>query len=551
LVGDNGHQVVRRIDSAGNISTFAKGGLPALIDGNPQQVFLSPETLRPDGLGNVYITDGWNVYRINSQGPVILIAGLPRVCGFSGDGGPATLAELCQPWDVARDDEGNLFIADSNNNRIRRVDARTGIITTVAGSGPPNGLEHYAQGGFAGDGGPATEARLNTPYGVAIDRTGNLFIADSGNGRVRRVDTRGIITTFATTNAAKLIFDSAGNLYVAGDGVRRIDPTGAVTPLTGTGVIGFSGDGGPASQATFDNTSQANGMAIDAEGNLYLVDPGNFRVRAIRRAASPGTTTPNYTGLWWNPAESGWGINLTHQGTIIFATLFTYDARGDPMWLVMSNGASQPDGRTFSGDLYQTTGPPFNANPFTPIGASNISKVGEMTLSFSSASSGTLVYSVNGTQVSKIIQPQIYGSHAALCQPTRASLQPTTNYQALWWNAAESGWGVNLTHQDNILFATLFAYDASGKGMWLVMSNGSRQTDGSYLGDLYKTTGPAFNAVPFNPIGPANLTKTGTMQLRFKDGETGALAYSVNGVNVTKAISRQVFSSPMTGCSTY
>ena len=123
------------------------------------------------------------------------------------------------------------------------------------------------------------------------------------------------------------------------------------------------------------------------------------------------------------------------------------------------------------------------------------------------------------------------------------------NYQDLWWNANESGWGVNVTHQDNTLFATLFTYDASGKGIWLVMSAGTKQADGSFAGDLYQTTGSAFNAQPFVPLSAANLTKVGTMQFRFADGERGTVTYTFNGAAVSKAITRQTFSSPLPACS--
>ena len=108
---------------------------------------------------------------------------------------------------------------------------------------------------------------------------------------------------------------------------------------------------------------------------------------------------------------------------------------------------------------------------------------------------------------------------------------------------------MNVTHQDNILFATLFTYDAAGQGLWLVMPDARPQADGSYLGTLYQTTGPPFNAVPFTPIGPSNITPVGTMQFRFTNGENATLTYSVNGINVTKQIVRQVFGSPVPACN--
>jgi serine protease len=256
----------------------------------------------------------------------------------------------------------------------------------------------------------------------------------------------------------------------------------------------------------------------------------------------------NVTGLWWNASEAGWGVNFNQQNAVLFATLFTYDLSGKPLWLVMSNGVRQADGSSFAGDLYQTTGPAFNANPFTPINAGNVTKVGTMSAVFSGISAATLSYSVNGTSVTKAIQPQVFGTKASVCQPTLSSRAALSDYQDLWWNPAESGWGVNVTHQDNTLFATLFSYDAAGKGMWLVMSAGSRQADGSYLGDLFQTSGPAFNAQPFTPISAGNITKVGTMQFRFSDGTHGSLVYSVNGVSVSKSIVREEFSTPLPAC---
>lgn len=299
LLGDGGHNMVRKIDANGTISTFGQGGYPSFPVGKGWQDITSPVAVKTDPSGQVFISDARNVYRIDLAGKVIRIAGTggSEQYGFSGDGGPANQALLCQPWDVALDNAGNVFIADTNNNRIRRVDAQTGIITTVAGSGPVNGFEHYesdGKGSFSGDAGPATLATLNTPYGVAVDSRGNLFIADAGNGRIRKVGTNGIITTFATNGVIKLAFDGAGNLYSAsGTGLVRYDPTGRSKQLAGQGPPGFSGDGGPALQARTRSHAQSAGVSIDAEGNVFFVDAGNQRIRAVRYGAvmaEPGST---------------------------------------------------------------------------------------------------------------------------------------------------------------------------------------------------------------------------------------------------------------------
>ncbi len=264
---------------------------------------------------------------------------------------------------------------------------------------------------------------------------------------------------------------------------------------------------------------------------------------------SSSESAPNYTSLWWIPTESGWGLNVNHQGDIVFATLFTYDSAGRALWLYLPAGSRQSDGVTFSGRLYRATGPAFNAQPFTPITAANLTDVGTMSISFSGANAGTLTYSVNGASVAKGVQRYVFGARAADCVPGTGSRAGLANYQDLWWNPAESGWGLNVTHQDNTMFATLFTYGSDGRDLWLFMPAGQRQADGSYTGDLDQATGPAFNAQPFTPISAANVTKVGTMTLRFSSGTSGTLSYTVNGAAVTKAIQRYEFSSPVPSCS--
>jgi hypothetical protein len=193
------------------------------------------------------------------------------------------------------------------------------------------------------------------------------------------------------------------------------------------------------------------------------------------------------------------------------------------------------------GPLYRTTGPAFNASPW---GAFNSTQVGTMRLAFSSPASGTLTYDVNGITVTKSIARQVFKTPPT-CTFTTGDRTGATNYQDLWWNPAESGWGLNIAHQSDVLFATLFTYDASGKGMWLVMSNGNRIGTASFSGTLYRTTGPAFNASPWTA---ATSSAVGTMTLSFANGNSGTLTYAVDGVQVVKSIQRQVFSTPTTQC---
>lgn len=247
-----------------------------------------------DAAGNMYIVEAVNhvIRRVSPTGAISTVAGT-GVAGFSGDGGPATSAMLWYPNAIAIDGAGNLYVAEVNNERVRKVSLASGIITTVAGNGTR---------GFFGDGGPATSANLSDPIGVAADNAGNLFISDGSNGRIRRVDaTTGIITTYAgggssmdegaaATSAAVgvpygLALDAMGNLFYVDQAqarVRRIDAAAqTITTVAGNLVYGFSGDGGPATQASLSNPFD---VALDATGNVYIADTGNQRVRRVDSA---------------------------------------------------------------------------------------------------------------------------------------------------------------------------------------------------------------------------------------------------------------------------
>jgi hypothetical protein len=273
----------------------------------------------------------------------------------------------------------------------------------------------------------------------------------------------------------------------------------------------------------------------------------------------------SHQGLWWaSPAgsESGWGLNITHQGNMLFATWFTYDTDGSPMWLVMPEGARVYDEmyggyyggmmgmftNTYEGSLFRTTGPAFSATPFNSS-AIGVTQVGMARLVFDNPDQPTFTYTVNGVTQSKALTRQVYSNPSPSCQ-TGDVPPPTPNFQDLWWRSpagSESGWGVNISHQGNTLFATWFTYGPDGRGVWYVMSNGDRAADGSYTGTLYQTRGPAFSATPWNS-NAVSVTAVGAGTFTFTDAGSGTFAYTVDGVAQAKAITRQVFSSPVSVC---
>lgn len=300
--------------------------------------------------------------------------------GNTGDGGAATNARLDSPFGVAFDAAGNLYFADSGNNRVREVNTN-GIIMTVAGSGGS---------GFSGDGGPATEARLTNPAGVAIDTAGNLYISDSNNQRVRKVGTNGIITTFAgngpggnvgngiaATNATLgsplgLAFDVSGNLYIADYGASRIwmvNTNGIITTVAGNGNRSYSGDGGSATNA---GLRFPIGLAFDTCGNLYIADAGNNRIRMVNANGIINTVAGNGTNTYSGDGGASTNASLSNPAGLALdssGNLYIADELNNRIRVVTTNGIiSTLAGKSSVGLYYGDGGPASNANLNYPYG---------------------------------------------------------------------------------------------------------------------------------------------------------------------------------------
>jgi sugar lactone lactonase YvrE len=252
-----------------------------------------------DSLGDLYIADSANqrVRKVDTNGIITTVVGNDNngyFGSYSGDGGPASNATVNYPTGVSVDTLGNLYIADSGNNRIRRVDTH-GVINTVAGNGTAS---------FTGDGGVATNAGLNSPFSLFADVVGNLYIADSSNGRIRKESPNGIINTVAgggsggdggaATNSTlynphSVAMDARGNLYITDDEInpdriRMVDTNGIISTVAGGGA---GGDGGPATNASLN---APYGVAFDVVGNLYIADEGDNLVHEVHFAGYPKLT---------------------------------------------------------------------------------------------------------------------------------------------------------------------------------------------------------------------------------------------------------------------
>ena len=342
FIADQNNNRIRAVNAAtGNIYTVVGAATPGYNGDSIPALGAKlnfPASMTVDTFGNIFIADfSNNRVRevVNATGFIYTVAG-NGILGYTGDGGPATAAEVNHPHHTAVDNKGNLFFADEYNNRIRKVVLSTGIITTVAGG---------AGQGFGGDGGQATSAMLNSPKCVALDKKGNMYIADWSNARIRRVDAAtGIITTVAGNGSPgyccdgvpatstplnypfRVAVDSADNFYIADGSDNRIrwvnGSTGIINTLAGNGEIGYCCDGGPATDAELNYPP---GLALNNEGNLFIADIKNNRVREVVLNASSGVAaiadSPGVS-VYPNPAYTETTVYFTNTNNAATLSLF-------------------------------------------------------------------------------------------------------------------------------------------------------------------------------------------------------------------------------------
>ncbi len=363
---DPAFSIVRKIATSGILTTYAGNGTVGNsgMGGQATQATLNgPLGIVRDGIGNTYFADAPNnlIYKVSATGIINIFAGT-GVASFSGDSGPATLATLNYPQGLAIDLSGNIYVADNKNNRIRKI-STSGIISTVAGNGTF---------GYSGNGGLATAAALKEPFGVNVDKYGNIYIADTYNYRIRKVNTSGIISNFAGTGfptssgdggnalSAALIpiavfTDSvSGSLFLsdfAGNKIRKINTSNIISNVAGTGIAGFSGDGGLATNAKLNFPRQ---VVVKANGEVYFSDGQNQRIRKVSTSGIITTIagkTPDLFQYANNARLQPFMLSLNRSnGAVYFSDYYSYtirkiDQSSGLLFTAAGNGT-----RGFSGD---------------------------------------------------------------------------------------------------------------------------------------------------------------------------------------------------------
>jgi len=367
--------------------------------------------------------------------------------------------------------------------------------------------------------------------------------------------TDGLNPSLGTSFAAPLVSGTVALMLAVQPTLtpQRVTEILQATARTFSMTGGDNGDGTPVAQCTLPqyDISQRPIDQLQCYCTTNTCGAGMLDASAAVTAASTGqaVASARYEGLWWNSppgSESGWGLNIAQQADVLFVTWFTYDENGKPWWLAMT--ATKLAANIYAGALYATRGPPFSAANFDPskVTATN---VGHATLTFTEANQGAFAYTVNGITQTKVITRQVYGDVPSCTFALQPDVTAASSYQDAWWAApagSEAGWGLSVVEQSNEIFAVWYTYDTDGSPLWLSVVAPPTGSS-SYAGTLYRTTGPPFDAVPFDPT-TVTATPVGTASLSFDNGNDGRFSYALNGTSRTKQITREVFRAPGTTC---
>ncbi len=351
LISDFYNNAIRKVNAAGIISTIAGNGMPGYSGDGGQATdakISGPLGIACDNNGNIYFSEFSNhiIRRINSAGIISTFAG-KGTAGYSGDGGQATNAEMYSPYGIAIDKSTNIYFVDNNNYRVRKI-TPSGIISTIAGTGVP---------GYSGDGGQATSAKINYFGGIAINNTTkDIYIADYTSHRIRKINTSGIISTFAgdgsignsgdggQATSARLngpdgvYVDIDGNVYVIdsyANVVRKVNLSGVIITIAGNGTVGYSGDGGPATNAQLSNPGD---MFVNASGNVLIAESDNNVIRKItynNTGIREVISTKNVVSIYPNPVKDYVTIEATSN--FIFKEMTITNALGEVVFQQKGN----------------------------------------------------------------------------------------------------------------------------------------------------------------------------------------------------------------------
>jgi hypothetical protein len=303
-------------------------------------------------------------------------------------------------------------------------------------------------------------------------------------------------------------------------------------PIDGVSSLYPNVDGDPYARAITDTA-----IAVNSAGQYYLFTPA-----------------AKVSGLWWTPSESGWGLAVEHQGDTVLALWATYDRDGSPTWFAMRaqhwrllhpEQAMVSSPNTYLGTIFRSTGPAFGAIPFDPSAVKAVYTGNVIFNFYPNESAGGFIFENVG--MSKAITSQTFAAPVPVCVEG-AVPGPTLNFQGMWWNPSESGWGLHLTHQGDIVFAIWFTYDTNSKAIWLAMA-ASKTASNTYSGKIYRpTAGPPYDSGLFHSV-PVVSSEVGIGTLTFRDRESGTFAYSVDSMQGVTNIARLVFASTATACN--
>ena len=531
-------------------SSNTQDGTLSVIDGWSHAV----TNLAIGGAGPIAINERTNkiyVIRRGNNGEVTVVDGATNTWYSINTG------SYVPEWQVVNPATNRLYVSHSTSGDVRAIDT-----SSASDHSPTVGILVAGRPTYI-----ALNTVTNKVYVLSDDSRGPIVAIDGATNASQRIATpghSGVPMAIAVNPSTNRVYAAIGNEVVVVDGASNAVSYIATGNLSRLAVDAAQnrvyGIRGNSTLVAIDGATQAlTQVQVPTGAYALAVNPATHRVYAVAGTttvidgmAAAGPPDPyglNAQGLWWaSPAgvESGWGLNIAHQGNTIFATWFTYDTDGSALWLVMPNGARIGD-NMYGGDVYRTTGPALGS-AFDP---SKVSKtvVGNVWFSLLNADAAVFGGTVYGSSIYKSITRQVFASPVPTCV-AGGSVGAQPNYQDIWWAspaASESGWGVYITHQGDNLFVTWFTYGPDGKAMWLVGSNVARTGNGTYSGTLYRTWGPPFNAQPWNS-SQVSVMPVGSVTLTFSDAANGRFSSTAMGVTQSKPIIRQAFSSPATLC---